>query len=81
MTIAATIGFIVVCFMFFAILMRILGLVWGAVVYGEDKIFYDGRDYWDDDKNLEEITADTLDDMGSHSTPIEIYDPALRWES
>lgn len=70
-----------VCFMFFAILMRILGLVWGAVVYGEDKIFYDGRDYWDDDKNLEEITADTLDDMGSHSTPIEIYDPALRWES
>lgn len=81
MTIAATIGFIVVCFMFFAILMRVLGLVWGAVVYGEDKIFYDGRDYWDDDKNLEEITADTLDDMGSHSTPIEIYDPALRWES
>lgn len=81
MTIAATIGFIMVCFMFFAILMRILGLVWGAVVYGEDKIFYDGRDYWDDDKNLEEITADTLDDMGSHSTPIEIYDPALRWES
>ena len=81
MTIAATIGFIVVCFLFFAILMRILGLVWGAVVYGEDKIFYDGRDYWDDDKNLEEITADTLDDMGSHSTPIEIYDPALRWES
>ena len=70
-----------VCFMFFAILMRVLGLVWGAVVYGEDKIFYDGRDYWDDDKNLEEITADTLDDMGSHSTPIEIYDPALRWES
>lgn len=81
MTIAATIGFIVVCFMFFAILMRVLGLVWGAVVYGEDRIFYDGRDYWDDDKNLEEITADTLDDMGSHSTPIEIYDPALRWES
>ena len=80
MTIAATIGFILVSFMFFAILMHILGLVWGAVVYGEDKMFYDGREYWDEE-NQDEVTADTLEQMGTKSTPIEIYDPALRWLS
>lgn len=83
MTIVTTIAFIVVCFMFFAILMKIFGLVWGAIVYGEDKLYYDGRDFFDTDdrKDLEDITADTLEQMGTHSTPIEIYDPALRWES
>lgn len=80
MTIAATIGFILVSFMFFAILMHILGLVWGAVVYGEDRMFYDGREFWDEE-NQDEVTADTLEQMGTKSTPIEIYDPALRWLS
>ena len=81
MTIGTAIAFVVVCFMFFAIFVKLLGLIWGAVVYGADKVIYDGRDFWDDDKKPEEITADTLDQMGTHSTPIEIYDPAMRWLS
>lgn len=81
MSIAATVGFILVSFMFFAILMKLFGLIWGAVVYGQDRHYYDSREYWDDAENLEEITADTLDEMGTHTTPVEIYDPALRWES
>ena len=81
MTIAATVGFILVCFMFFAILMKLFGLIWGAIVYGEDKLIYDGRDFWDEDdrKDLEDITADSLEQMGTKSTPIEIYDPATRY--
>lgn len=81
MTIATTIAFLLVSFMFFAILMRVLGLVWGAIVYGEDKLIYDGRDFFDtaDRKELEDITADSLEQMGTKSTPIEIYDPATRY--
>lgn len=81
MTIGTGIAFAVVCFMFFAILMKLLGLIWGAIVYGEDKLIYDGRDFWDEDdrKDLEDITADSLEQMGTKSTPIEIYDPATRY--
>ena len=81
MTIGTGIAFVVVCFMFFAILMKLFGLIWGAIVYGEDKLIYDGRDFWDEDdrKELEDITADSLEQMGTKSTPIEIYDPATRY--
>lgn len=81
MTIGTGIAFVVVCFMFFAILMKLFGLIWGAIVYGEDKLIYDGRDFWDEDdrKDLEDITADSLEQMGTKSTPIEIYDPATRY--
>lgn len=81
MTTGTAIAFAIVCFMFLAILMKLFGLIWGAVVYGGDKLIYDGRDFWDQDDraDLESITADSLEKMGSRTTPIEIYDPANRY--
>ena len=57
MKLATAIAFLVGCFMFFAIVVRIFHLLWDAMVVGGDRMDY-GRNFWDDDKEEEEITAD-----------------------
>ena len=80
MTLLTTIAFIIACFMLFACLVHLLGILWGAIVHGEDKLNYDGRIFWDDRKD-EPITADTLETMKTHTTPVEILDVTERTES
>lgn len=71
MTLLTSIAFIIACFMLFACLVHLLGILWGAIVYEQDKLDY-GRNFWDSDEKAEEITPDTLEAMKTHITPIEI---------
>lgn len=79
MTLITTIAFVVACFMLFACLMHLLGILWGAIVYQQDKLDY-GRNFWDEDKKEAPITADTLEAMKTHITPIEILPKEARSE-
>ena len=80
MTLLTTIAFVIACFMLFACLVHLLGILWGALVYVDDKLNYDGRIFWDKPEE-EPITADTLETMKTHTTTIEIIDAAERTES
>jgi len=80
MTLAATIGFLLVSFMFLAILIKLFHHIWVALVVQPE--CRDGRDFWDEDDSLApEITADTLTDMGTHHIPVELIDPEVRYEA
>jgi len=78
MTIAATIGFILVCFMLFAIAVRLWFLLWNVMVVPENAHDYDGRWYWDEEDRME---VESLEEMGTKLTPIEFLDPEERYES
>lgn len=77
MTISTTIAFIIVCFMFLCVFIRLISVVWGAIVYQQD--VRDGRDYWDADEETE-VRKITLEEMGTHTTPIEIIPAEVRSE-
>lgn len=79
MTILTTIAFVIACFMLFACLVHLLGILWGALVNAEDKLNYDGRIFWDKPEE-EPITADTLEEMKTHITTIEILPTEARTE-
>ena len=78
MTIAATIAFILIGFMLFCIAVRLWFLLYDVMVEGNVHD-YDGRMFFDEDDRIEVET--TLEDMGTHYTPIEILNPIERCES
>ena len=76
MTIAATIAFILIGFMLFAIAVRLWFLLFDVMVEGNVHD-YDGRMFWDEDDRIE---VEALEDMGTHRTPIEFINPFERYE-
>ena len=72
MTIATTAAFIIVCFMFFAILVRLAHLIWVAIVDQPDRMDY-GRNYWDEPEKFY-----SLEHYGP--TAIEIVDREEAYE-
>lgn len=81
MTIAATIGFLLVGFMFTAIIIKLAALIWSAMVKNQDRYYFE-REFWDENDSFEtEITAETLTAMGTHHIPVEMIAPEVRYGS
>ena len=73
MALAETIGFLLVSFMFMAIVIKFAVLIWNAIVIRNDRYYYE-REFWDEDGEVEAITADTMVAMKTRITPIEIIE-------